>query len=116
MKEEFQVALLRAKISYDDLAKVDVAVRIDGVVATKADADRVVLNQHIRDDRVAQIGERALPAVILNPAGLAVDPDAETEARAGVILQADVRVVDVGEPVLRIERDDERAVANDQIA
>ena len=115
VEEKLDVALVGAEIPHHDLAQIDVGIGIDGVVAAQPDSDRLVLAEDVGDQRVAKIDERALPGVVFHPAHRAVHPHAEAKARAGMILQPDVRVVHVGQPVFRIERRDERAVADQQI-
>ena len=66
----------------------------------------------VRDERLAQIGQRALPLIALHPGDRIVGPDAEPRRSAGVILLSDVREVDVRQAVLRIEREDETSVAD----
>ena len=112
VEEKLHGAGVVAEVADDDLADVDVRVGVDGVVAAKAQSELGVLREDVGDDGVAQVGEVALPAVVLDPTAGAVGPDAEAEARSAVVLVPDVREVDVGEAVLRVEGDEQRSVAD----
>ena len=116
MKEKFHIARVRSKIAHDDFSQVDVGVGVDDVVAAKADADVIVLTIDIGDQRLAKISQHALPAVGLDPTEFAVNPHAEAKRRPAVVLLSDVRKVNVRQAVLGIECDDERTVADQQIA
>src|SRR5439155_24354571 len=62
-------------------------------------------------------GEVAVPSVVAAPGELAVDPYPETRRLAnGVVLEADVRIEDVAQLVARVERHEEVAVAEREIA
>ena len=89
-----------------------VGVGVDRVVRIEADADFVVLGDDVRDERVAQIREALLPLRVLDPGKDAAGPDAEAEPRRGVVFHPDMRKVKVSEPVLGIERDQKRSVAD----
>ena len=54
-----------------------------------------------------------MPRVILNPRKRAIRRDAETEALAGVILEADMRKIEVGQPIRGIKSEHERTVADE---
>jgi hypothetical protein len=58
-----------------------------------------------------------VPPVGRDPREAAVDPHAEAAREAaGVVLLADVRVVDVADLVLRVEVDEEAAVADGNVS
>src|SRR5437763_6374737 len=57
-----------------------------------------------------------MPGIILDPRKRAVGRNAEAKTLAGVILEADMRKVEIGQPVRGIESEDERAVADEEIA
>ena len=115
VKEQFDAPRFAAQVLDDDFADVDVALGIDGVVAAQAQAEGVGMAADVGDDRLAQIGERALPAVVLDPGDRIVRPHTEAEALADVVLQSDVRIAKVGEPVLRVEGDQEGTVSDKEI-
>jgi hypothetical protein len=116
MKEELHVARFGIRVADHDPADERVRVRIDGVVATQADADGVVLQDDVRDQRVAQIVERALPRRRVRLVQRAIAPDPHEELRPGMVLHPHVRKVKIGEPVLRVESDEQRAVADGKVA
>src|SRR6185295_2386976 len=116
VEEQLDVAGLIAQVAHHDLAHVHTIVGIDRVITTQPQSDGVVLQQHVRDQRVAEIFERPLPRRLVDRVQRAVAPDAEAEFGAGVVLHSDVREVEVGEAILRVERDEEGAVADGEIA
>jgi hypothetical protein len=112
MEVELHIARFRARIAHHDAAHVDVRVGIDGVVAAQADADGLVVQDDVRDERVAQVFERALPRRRVRLVQGAVAPHAHEEARGGVVLHPHAGEVEVGEVILGIEGNEQRSVAD----
>ena len=116
VKEELHGARGVAQVADDDFADVEIGIRIDDVVAAEAQPEGLVLASDVGDQRLAQVAERSLPLIALYPGNRVIGKDAEARGRARVVLLSDVRKVDVGQSVLRIERDDERSVADQKVA
>ena len=107
----------RRKVPHDDALQVDVEVEIHRVRAVHLDLHRGVAQAHARDQRLLFVGDRARPAVVVDPAQPAVHPDAEVERlRPGVVLLADMRKIEIADPVATVERDEHVAVADGNIA
>ena len=115
VKEELDRSRLVAKVAHDDLAQIKIRIGIDDVVAAQAQAEGLVVAVDVGDEGLAEIRERALPGVALYPGDAVVRPHAESRGGTGVILLPDMREVNVGQAVLRIECDDERAVADEKV-
>ena len=67
VKEKFDRARLVAEIAHDDLAQIEVRVGIDDVVTTQTQAEGLVVAVDVGDERFAEIGQRSLPVVALDP-------------------------------------------------
>ena len=107
----------RREVPHDDVLQVDVDVEIHRVRAVHLDLHRGVAQAHARDQRLLLVGDRARPAVLEDPAQLAVHPDAEVERPGpGVVLLADMREIEIADAVAAVERDEHVAVADGNIA
>src|SRR5204862_6290084 len=70
----------------------------------------------VADERLVLVVDAALPTLVRHPRELPVRPDAEAaRVTGGVVLETDVRVVDVAQRVRAVERDEEVAVAEREI-
>lgn len=90
---------------------VDVEMAIDGVLTAKLQGQRAAPERHLRDECVVAIPEISFP-LWAHPGDAAVYPDSEAKfVSPGVILQADPGEVDVPNAVVRVEVQEEIAVA-----
>jgi len=85
MEEELDAPRLLAHAAGHDLADEDVPVGVNRVVAAQPQSEVVVVQQDVGDDRVAEVAERPLPAIVLHPAYSVISPHAETEGRSGMV-------------------------------
>ena len=116
MEKELDRPFLVAQIAHDDFANVDVAIDVDGVIAPQAQSHLDVLARDVGDERVTQIRELFAPRRVFDPPQFAVGEDAEAKSRRGMVLHPDVRIVEIGKAILRIESDEKTAVTDDEVA
>src|SRR4051812_15917194 len=115
--EDADVAILARLVLDRDFLEVDVAIEIDRVPASQLDPQAGVAQVRVTDEGLVLVIDPPLPALLVDPRELPVDPDAEATGVAGrVVLETDVRVVDVPQRVGAVERDEEVAVAEREIA
>ena len=110
---EEELDLARSPFQVDDLNSLDVDVEmaIDGVLTAKLQGQRAVPESHLRDECIVAIPEIHFP-LWAHPGDVAIYPDSEAKfAPPGVILQADPGEVDVPNAVVRVEVQEEIAVA-----
>src|SRR4029079_1607837 len=104
-------------VAEDDAADEEVAVEVDGVGDGQVERHRLRRGGDARDERSVLVVERLLPRRAADPGEQAVAPDAEEgDVADGLVVLADVRVVDVADVVVMIEIDHEIAVADGKIA
>src|SRR5204863_764618 len=95
-----------------DLLEIDVPVEVDRVAAVQLDLQDRMAKVRVADERLVLVVDAALPTLVRHPRELPVRPDAESaRVTGGVVLETDVRVVDVAQRVRAVERDEEVAVA-----
>lgn len=97
-EEEPHRALAVSLVVDRDLAQVEVLVEINCVLADQPQGQIGMVELDMGDQRVADVVQVALPAIIAHPAQLIIDPDAEAEGMPlRVVLLADVRPVEVAQ-------------------
>ena len=67
VKEELDRSRLVAQVAHDDFAQIEIRVGVDDVIAPQTQAESLVVAVHVRDERLAKIGQRALPGVAFDP-------------------------------------------------
>ena len=105
------------QILHHDPPQVNRTVEVHRVRANQLNAQARVLEPDIRDEGVLRIVQVTRPLVVADPRKLTVHANAEpASAAAGLILGAHPRVVDVAHAVARVEVDEERSVAQGEVA
>src|SRR3954462_9295934 len=80
--EDADVALLARLVLDGDLFEVDVAIEVDRVPAAELDPQAGVLQASVPDERLVLVIDAPLPALLVDPRELPVDPDAEAASVA----------------------------------
>lgn len=60
-----------------DLAQIEILVKIDGVLADQPQPQVWMVELDVCDQRIADVVQFALPAIVAHPAELVIDPDTE---------------------------------------
>src|SRR5690606_27534136 len=90
---------------------------VDRVVADELDPEFLVHERDLGDECVRLVAEGPLPAGLLDPGELPVDPDTETlDVTLGVVGLPNAGVIDVSDAVRAVEVDQQRAVTDGYIA
>jgi len=98
-----------------DVANEPVAGEIHVIGELDRDAQVRVLQRHVGDERIGDVAELSLPAVVVEPGELPVDEKAgPAEVAHGLIGIADARKIDVANRVVRVEADAYVAVSDDK--
>src|SRR5207302_7457316 len=88
--EDAHLAGAAAQVFDLDFADEQRVVEVDAVGAAQAQAERLVGQLHVRDERVAAVGNAALPGFVLDPGEAAVGLDAHAAYVAvGLVLPGD---------------------------
>ena len=117
MEEHPQLAPSASKISDRDLSDVHRPVEIHAVRASQLEAKLIVSQADVGNQRRFLISKIPPPARILDPAKLAVGPNAKVAfSPRHVIVKANVRVVEITNQIVMVEVDQHRAVAHGQIS
>ena len=104
-------------ISHDDLAQIQVLVKVDHVVTDQAQGEIGMVQRNVRDQRAMDIIHGSLPALVVQPAKLPIDPDPKTTGVAGsVILLPHMRPVDVPQIVVVVKVDQQRSIPDGDIS
>src|SRR5688500_2897044 len=116
MQENANLSRRPHQITHSHFAQQDVGLEIVGIAKVQLDADRIVTQDRVPHQRAILIGDLTLPGLI-DPVGLPVDRNAEPErVTFGMVLDADVREVNVADPVVLVEIQEEVPVAEHQRA
>ena len=102
-------------VDHPDLLQVDVQIEIDRVAASELQPPGLMPERHVRDQTVVTITEVSRPAGA-HPGEVAIRPDAEPgRVPLGVVFLPDVGKIDVANSVVRIEVQQEIAVADGKV-
>src|SRR2546430_16077418 len=94
--EQAHVALATSLVLDSHLFEVQVAVEVHGVAAMERYTEPTVPQMRVAYQRFMFVVDGALPARLVDPGELAVDPEAEAARFAdGVVLETDVGIEDV---------------------
>src|SRR5688572_14836360 len=116
MQEYTHLSLVSREILDSHLAQQDIGLEVDGVTQGQFDADFGVAQHRATYERAILVADVALPGLV-SPVRTSFDPDAQTKGIPfGVILDADVRKINVADPVVLVEIQQEVPVAEHQRA
>ena len=108
---------LGAAVLHRDLADVDVLVEVDGVAHVQDEAEPTVGQGHVGHEGVGLVADLPLPLRTVDPGQPPVGEHPEAARMAdGVVLLAEVREIDVAQPIVGVEHHLQRAVADDEVA
>ena len=111
-EEEADFPLSIGLVVDDDLAQVEILVKVHHVLADQPQGQVGVVQRDLSDESVVGIVEGALPAVVVHPVELPVHPHAKARRVTGrVVLLTYVRPVEVAQLIGLVEVDQQRTIA-----